>query len=332
MSIARPTGARLTASPGRSRFGTARSMLRAAALIAIVVPLAACDPGQGSQGEADGASPAEATVETIEEGVLTVGIFSYMPYVGLEDGKIGGVEGLLISEAAARLDLEVKPVLSDFSGLLGAVQSGRVDVGVGSIGWTSERAEAGLFTDQTYYPRQTVLHRKGLEIDTITDLEGLTVGTGIGYAFVDSLQNMPEVDLRTYPDAASMLKDVELGRIDAVLSDPLINITYAQQHTDILETSPLESPSDTDLEAHPDWINFVTSSAAWYVPENNPELKDALTDVILEFYQDGTLESALTEFGVDDARSWLVPPAQATSMRIPADRPDGWTAPSAEGE
>ncbi len=41
--------------------------------------------------------------------------------------------------------------MTDFNGMLGGVQSHRVDISIGGIAWTAERQKEGLFTDPAYY-------------------------------------------------------------------------------------------------------------------------------------------------------------------------------------
>jgi polar amino acid transport system substrate-binding protein len=40
---------------------------------------------------------------------------------------------------ADKLGLQVEPELTDFNGMLGGVQSHRVDISIGGIAWTADR-------------------------------------------------------------------------------------------------------------------------------------------------------------------------------------------------
>jgi polar amino acid transport system substrate-binding protein len=73
-----------------------------------------------------------------------------MPYTALRGGKLIGLDSDIINSIAKKLDLKVEPQLTDFNGMLGGVQSRRVDITVGGVAWSKERQQQGLFTDPPY--------------------------------------------------------------------------------------------------------------------------------------------------------------------------------------
>ncbi len=77
-----------------------------------------------------------------------------MSYVG-GDGRLRGFDLEVILMAARELDVKVEFTGMEFSAILAAVQSGKADLGAGSIIITEERAEAVDFLE--YYPAAFVL-------------------------------------------------------------------------------------------------------------------------------------------------------------------------------
>ena len=100
---------------------------------------------------AGGGAAAGAGLDTIEQGKLKVAVQSYAPYTTMRGNRIEGLDGDIIHAVADKLGLEVQPQLTDFNGMLGGVQSHRVDITVGGVAWSEERQKEGLFTDPPYY-------------------------------------------------------------------------------------------------------------------------------------------------------------------------------------
>src|SRR5258706_6080414 len=98
--------------------------------------------------------------KTIEPGKLTIGFKGDMPMTGLKDGKLIGTDGALLAKIAADLGLEVKPVQMEWSALIQATKQGKVDIMLGSMGWTVDRTKILLMTDPIYYFGTYLLQKK----------------------------------------------------------------------------------------------------------------------------------------------------------------------------
>ena len=85
--------------------------------------------------------------KTIEPGKLTVGINGDMPMTSIKDGKLVGTDGELIATIAGKLGLEVNPVQMEWSALIQATKQGKVDLMLGSMGWTKERSQVMRLSD-----------------------------------------------------------------------------------------------------------------------------------------------------------------------------------------
>jgi polar amino acid transport system substrate-binding protein len=219
------------------------------AVVAVLVLLLA---GCGSDDGGSAASGGGAGLDTIEDGKLKVAVQSYAPYTTVRGSQIEGLDGDIIHAVADKLGLEVQPQLTDFNGMLGGVQSRRVDITVGGVAWTEERQQEGLFTDPPYYSPPAMGVQSGEQYATVDDLQGLRLGTVTGYVWVDSIKAVPDAKLGAYPNANGVFDDLGSGRLDVGFLDPLLIISQQKARPDQkIETQYLEPPTDAQVKEHP---------------------------------------------------------------------------------
>ncbi|MFK4298374.1 polar amino acid transport system substrate-binding protein [Arthrobacter sp. GAS37] len=304
-------------------FSRIHKPLRKSALAAIgVVALAltACG-GSGAASNNDG-------LDTITPGKLTVAIEPYMPYTAMKDGQMVGLDAEILQAAAKKLNLTIEPQVTDFNGMLGGVQSRRVDISIGGIAWTKERAKAGLFTDPPYYSPPAMAVKGDQDVKTLADLQGKSLGTVTGYVWVKSIKAVPDAKLSSYPDANGLFADIAAGRVDVGFVDPLL-ISYTQaQRPDLgLQTKYLTPPTDEEVKKSPDLAYFQPYMTSFYVPKEEPKLEKAISGVIRDMYTNGQLASLIKKYG-GDPDQYLKPSLSMTSERQATDRPADWKAPS----
>ena len=147
-----------------ARWARARALVCVSATVAGLLLMAGCG-GNEAKGPATG-------LDTLDPGVLRVAAQSYMPYSAIKGSEIVGLDGEILQHVADRLGLKIEPQLTDFNGMLGGVQSHRVDITIGGVAWTKERASQGLFTDPPYYSPPAMGVASGKHYATIEDLAG----------------------------------------------------------------------------------------------------------------------------------------------------------------
>ena len=277
--------------------------------------------------------PAEDDLGLARDGEVSVGFMNgLMPYVGLEKGKLTGVDGDLFLKAAAPLDLKIKPQGLEFSAMIAGVQSGRYDIGIGGIAWTEEREKQGVFTDPVYYSPALLLSRPGVTVKTIADLDGLSIGAVTGSLNDDATRATPGVKAQTYPAWAQAIADLEAGRLDAINIDPLTAVYLRDTRKDLAdyETSVIDPPTEAELAKSPGLQGYNPYQVVWYCSPKAKNLCAKLTDQINDMYADGSSKEILTEWGVD-ATSFLTSTPDATTLRVGKDRDDTWVAPTVGG-
>jgi ABC-type amino acid transport substrate-binding protein len=290
---------------------------------AAVLVLAGCGSDDSS-----GAGAASG-LDTIEQGKLKVAVQSYAPYTTVKGNRIEGLDGDIIHAVADKLGLEVQPQLTDFNGMLGGVQSRRVDITVGGVAWSEERQKEGLFTDPPYYSPPAMGVHSGESYSTVDDLHGLRLGTVTGYVWVDSIKAIPDAKLGAYPNANGVFDDLGSGRLDVGFLDPLLIINQQKARPDqAIETQYLTPPTDAEVKAHPEYEFFRPYMTSFYLPKQSPKLEAAISKEIRAMYENGEMAKLIEKYGGDPAQFLEASPWMG-AMRQGVDRPADWTPPSA---
>jgi ABC-type amino acid transport substrate-binding protein len=303
---------------------------RWAAIVGAIVAVALLAAGCGSSGSEGGGTGKNAErYDTIEPGVLKVAVESYMPYTALRGGKLVGLDSDIINSIAKKLDLKVEPQLTDFNGMLGGVQSRRVDITVGGVAWSKERQQQGLFTDPPYYSPPAMGVQSGKTYSTIDTLQGKRLGTVTGYVWVKSIKAVPGAKLSAYPNANGVFDDLGSGRLDVGFLDPLLLIYQQKQRPDQkIQTEYLTPPTDQQVKQHPDYEFFRPYMTSFYLPKQEPKLEKAISAQIRAMYKDGEMAKLIKKWGGDPAK-FLTPSPWMAAMRRGVDRPANWSPPSA---
>src|SRR3954453_12911848 len=162
-----------------------------------------------------------APPKTIEPGKLTVGFNGDMPMTSWKDGQLVGTDGALLAMMAKDLGLEVKPQQMEWSALIQATKQGKVDIMLGSMGWTADRTKVMLLTDPIYYFGTFLLQKKSTNYSTFADISGKKIGTVTGFTLVPELKTIPGVgEVKLYDPSDGVMRDITAGRIALAVLDP----------------------------------------------------------------------------------------------------------------
>ncbi len=180
------------------------------------------------------------------KGLKTPGQFQWgstsnggAPYVFQDPKNPTNLVGFEVDIAAAiakLLNVTEKQIETDYAQLDQALGAGKFDVIMNGWEITEDRKKTELFSQSYYHYGQQIVVRANdsrfaskttSDKFSLTDLEGLTVGTGASYKAADILASDPKIKLKTY-DPDLPFNDLDLGRIDAVLIDLPIVTYYVQ--------------------------------------------------------------------------------------------------------
>ncbi|AMD00179.1 Glutamine-binding periplasmic protein precursor [Halomonas chromatireducens] len=141
---------------------------------------------------------------------------SFVPFEMLDPdtGEMIGFDMDIINEVAERAGFEVDLTTMEFAGIIPAVQTGSQEIAIAGVTITEERAEIVDFSDPYYDSGlQIIVRADNDSVETIEDLEGLSVATRIGSTSYDFLQDTlgDSADITPYPGNSDMYMAL-LGR------------------------------------------------------------------------------------------------------------------------
>lgn len=140
-------------------------------------------------------------------------------------GKWSGWEIDFTHELCERLDAQCDIVPLAWEGIIPALKTGKIDMIIGSMGITPERAKQIAFSDKYYDTPTGIVAAKGSDIEpTPEGVEDAYLGVQSGsiqesYAY--KYFSHSAADIQVYQTLDEELQDLSAGRIDAVVGDTL---------------------------------------------------------------------------------------------------------------
>ena len=146
---------------------------------------------------------------------------AFVPFEFKQDGKYTGFDIDLWDAIAkeAGLQYELRPM--DFNGIIPGLQTRNLDVALAGITIRDDRKKVIDFSDPYYESGLAVMvSTNNDDIKTAADLKGKSVAVKIGTATVDYLkENVPEAQLKLFPNIDNAFLELATGRVDAVVHD-----------------------------------------------------------------------------------------------------------------
>ncbi|WP_261816348.1 amino acid ABC transporter substrate-binding protein [Vibrio gallicus] len=202
----------------------------------------------------------------------------YFPFTFVEKDKLQGFEVDIWDEIAKRNDYDVKFVTSNFSGLFGMLETGRIDTISNQVTVTETRKAKFLFSDAYVVDGAQITVRKGNDsIKSFEDLKGKTVAVNLGSNFEQLLRSRDkdnQIDIKTYDTGIE--HDVALGRADAFVMDRLSALELIKKTGLPLQLAG--TPFETIENAMP----FVNN-------EKGQKLQKEVNTALSQMREDGTL-------------------------------------------
>lgn len=264
------------------------------------------------------AAPVSA-YELVEDGKLTVAFTGDMPGSGWQDGKLIGYDGEIMQIIADRLGLTVAPALMEWSGTIASVEAGRVDVMLGTMGWTEKRTEIMSLSEPIHYFKNGIMQPAGTGWDSLADLEGKTVGTITGFSFVPELEKIPGLTLNLYDTSDAAVRDLLAGRIQAVIGDPPV-VGYAiKQNPDWYMEFKAFSDQNADFP-----LLTGLGQVVYGFNKADDDLRQAADAIILEMWKTCEMKTIGEKYGLSDA-VWFS--AKGENFRAGVDRPADYALP-----
>ncbi len=249
--------------------------------------LAACG---GTKEEAADTTAAETDadaedgeIKTVADGILTMGTnAAFPPYEYKEGEKIVGIDAEIAQALADKLGLELQIKDMDFSSLITAVQSGKIDISLAGMTVNEERKKNVDFTDSYAKGVQVIIVKEDSDITSSDDLSndmliGVQQGT-TGHTYCES--DFGEKHVLPYDNGAMAIQALLQDKVDCVVIDqqPAKEFVAANEGLKILDTA------------------YADEDYAAAVSKDNPALTAALNKALQELKDDGTIQSILDKY------------------------------------
>jgi polar amino acid transport system substrate-binding protein len=262
--------------------------------------LAACAPvdDDSPSSTADSSAAADGALDTLTEGVLTIGTSDpgYEPWIVDNDPSNGeGFESAVAYAVAAELGydadhVEWVPVTFDQIIAPGAKS---FDFAINQVSISPERAENLDFSSSYYDTAQAVVTLEGSPAATATslaDLKDLKLGAMVGTTSIEVAQAAidPSTDIQVFNDNDQVKQALTAGLVDAIIVDlpTALYITAAELDGGVLVG---QLPSGDN----PDQFGLVLDKGS--------ALTGAVTDAVDALREDGTLADLETVWLTDAA-------------------------------
>jgi glutamine transport system substrate-binding protein len=137
-----------------------------------------------------------------------------------EDGEWTGFEIELWRAIAEENDWDYEFTTMNFSGILTALQTGRVDGAIAAITVTSKREKVMDFSHPYYDSGLRLMVRAGNdEVQGADDIEGRTLAVTTGTTAADYAPKLDPGEIKRFSRAEQAYLEVRTGRADAALHD-----------------------------------------------------------------------------------------------------------------
>jgi ABC-type amino acid transport substrate-binding protein len=191
-------------------------------------------------------STADTLAKIKAEGKVVIGNgAAFPPFEFVEDGKLVGYDIDFGEELARRMGVQAEWTKIEFRGIIAGLTSKRVDMLVTAMAYTPERASRISFSEPYFMTGVAAGYRSDLNIQTASDLAGLNIGVQLGTSgerFVRQNLEGQIASLKTYDEFLLAIRDLEAGRVDAVVNTgPTIAYNLKQRGGDFKVTENFDS-------------------------------------------------------------------------------------------
>lgn len=232
------------------------------------------------------AGPSLADAPVYKVGSTTTGI--PFTFLDVQSNSVQGVMVDIIEAIGAEAGFSVEVQATQWSALIPSVTSGKIDIIAAAMYATPKRAEIVDFTD-TVYP-----YGEGLFVspDDTTDytkpeeLAGKTIGVQVGTAYVEPMKELGVFkEVKVYDTIADIMRDVQLGRIDAGFADqPIVAYQVAQGAAKVRLVKSYDST--------------IVGEVAIAVNKGNSELLEKIDSGLAKIKASGKLDEILVKWGL----------------------------------
>lgn len=212
-----------------------------AILLLSIVVLAACGTGTSK----------EENSSTSDDKVLIMGTSAdYKPFEYIDSAKSEEIIGFDIDLANAlgeKLGYEIKVQDFEFSGLIQALKSGKVDLVLSGMSPTPDRKKNVDFSDIYYTAKDLVVTSKDSNIKSVEDLKGKTIGVQLGSIQADAAEEIAktvDVKIEKRDKIPELVQEIKAGRFDGAIIEDVVAKGYLSKDDSLSSFEAAEANED----------------------------------------------------------------------------------------
>ncbi|RYG74299.1 transporter substrate-binding domain-containing protein [Lentibacillus lipolyticus] len=243
--------------------------------IAIILMLAACGNGGGNENASS--SDSSNASDSGEEKVLKLATSADFPPFESRtpEGEFEGFDIDLANLIADELGYELNIEDMKFDGLIGSLQSGRVDMVMAGMSMTEERRKNVDFSTEYNRSGEMFISKPDAGINSLEDLKGKTVGVQLGTIQEEGAEKLKDeygFEVKKLDSANILIQELKSNRIDVGYMDKSVAKGYVKEQG-------LEGFDDPTTSSPGMGIAFPKGS----------ELVDDVNDVLKKIEENGKL-------------------------------------------
>ena len=205
--------------------------------------------------------------------------------------KLIGFEVEIADALAHKFGARAEMVQNQWDGLVPALQRGNFDIVLNGLEITEEhRRQIAMSQPYYVYSQQIITRKDNVALTNFASLKGHAVGTLSGTVAQRIMEKAGGVDVRVYPGQVEPFRDLNNGRIDAVMLDRPIAVYY------------LTKEPNLKMSGDP----FAPGYYGIGVRKEDQTLLLALNQGIAELLADGTLEKIYRKWNLWDKNQLLL--------------------------
>lgn len=209
----------------------------------------------------------------------------FPPYESVDAKNNGEIIGLDIDIAKyilGELGYELQIQSMDFSGLIAALQTGRVDFVMSGMSATEERKKSVDFSEPYYFARNTIISKAEFGYESLDDLSGKIVGAQLG-SIQEAVANQVEgaAQVRKLNKVADLIQEINSNRIDAAIVEDAVALDMTNSNPGLVMSFLPADESD--------------GGYAIAFPKGSPHVEE-FNQVIAEMRENGKLDELLQKW------------------------------------
>lgn len=170
--------------------------------------------------EEDDKEDTEKPVDKDKQFIIMGTNAEFPPFEYIAGGEVTGFDVDIAKKIAEKLGLELKIENMQFSGLIAALQTKKIDFIAAGMTNTEERAKSVNFSQDYFEASQVIIVKKDSDaVKSKADLEGKKIGVQLGTTGEMEAKEIADATVESYDAGFAAVMDLANGKLDAVVID-----------------------------------------------------------------------------------------------------------------